>query len=191
MSQGYTVAQTARLVAALRWAAGHFSSVVAVWAREAAADEPEAAVWMATLSRRLAWHCESLEAVQPDSVRMQPYRDAGPPGPSGRDAVDEIAALQGTPARLAVAQQVLASHLADALGEVCAHAAPHCDAALVWAAEAMSRDLRRCLEAGGESGRLGVAGHDAAGASDAAVRAERALAAAGGIVPRPLLRPDC
>ena len=190
VSLGYTVAQTARLVAALRWAAGHLSSVVAVWAREAAADGPETAVWMTTLSRRLAWHRESLEAVQPDSVSMQPYFDAVAPDPSVRDAVDEIATLQGTPARLAVARQVLVPHLADALHEVCAHAAPHCDAALAWAAEAMGRDLRRCLEAGAEPGRVVDAGSDAAAASGAAARAERALGAAGGIVPRPLLRPD-
>ncbi len=218
VTRGYTVAQTARLVAALRWAAGCVADLLGAWAGEAGADGPEAAIWMAAAGRHLAWHRELLERVQPDSVRMERYRDPVPPDPRLPAAIAEITELSsagqsGTAARLAVAQHVLIANLVDACDEVCAHAAAHCDAALASAAEAMGRDLQSaCRTASSERPRLDAscnpdvsadtvlqlpegadagseAGDPAEPAAPEVAQAQRALAAAGGLVPRSLLRP--
>ena len=184
MSPGYTVAQTARLVAAVRWAVGRSSDIVGEWALGAAAGSPAMAVWMTVLSRRLAEHRESLASLQPDSVLMEPYREAAPPDPSVQAAVEEIAALRGDGAQFAAARLVLVPQLAGACDEVCAHAAPHCDAPLARMAETISRDLNRLLETAGDLGGRADAG------TDGVARCQRRLEAAGGLVPRPLLRPE-
>ncbi len=190
MTHGYTVAQTARLVSAMRWVLRSVVDITDAWAHDACAneskeskesEESEAAVWLAVLSRRLASHCESFEMLQPDSVRMLPYRDAVAPDPRLPSLLDEIAELSGITARLAVVQRLLIPCLVDACDEIRTHSAPHCDAALAWTADAMGLDLaRHRLAADGEvSSTVGV--------SDTITQA---LAQAGGLVPHRLLRPE-
>ena len=71
MSRGYSVAQTARLVCALRWVCGRLSEILEAWAAEAAeageSDHAPAGVRLAELSRQLAVHRETLDGFQPDS----------------------------------------------------------------------------------------------------------------------------
>ena len=203
MSAGYSLVQTARLVAALRWACGRLSEIVGAWASDAAASlgsgaQPgggdsadagaadagaaEAAVDMTVLSRRLAAHRGVLDGLQPDSERLASWRHAAPADPLLAEALDEIAALPGALERLSVAREVLVPELLGAYREICAHAAPHCDAALASAASSLRHDL-------GRGGRHAAASADAV-PSSAAAAAERRLSAAGGLVGRSLLRPD-
>ena len=199
MSAGYSLVQTARLVAALRWACGRLSEIVGAWASDAAASlgsgaQPggggdsadagaaAAAVDMTALSRRLAAHRGVLDGLQPDSERLASWRQAAPADPLLAEALDEIAALPGALERLSVAREVLVPELLGAYREICAHAAPHCDAALASAASSLRHDL-------GRGGRHAAASADAL-PSSAAAAAERRLSAAGGLVGRSLLRPD-
>ena len=206
MNSGYSAVQTARLVAALRWACGRLSEIVGAWATEAAAaagggaqtgggDQPDrsgrdsadvhvsaaaVAVEMTVLSRRLAAHRDVLDGLQPDSERLASWRLAAPADPSLADALDEIAGLQGPLERRGVAREVLVPQLLGAYQEICEHAALHCDAALASAAGSLSHDLDR--------GRVsGAARADAASSSAAA--AESRLSTAGGLVGRSVLRP--
>ena len=207
MNAGYSAVQTARLVAALRWACGRLSEIVGAWAAEAAAaavggaqtgggDQPDrsgresfdvhvsaaaAAVEMTVLSRRLAAHRDVLDGLQPDSERLASWRLAAPADPSLADALDEIAALQGPLERRGVAREVLVPQLLGAYEEIREHAAPHCDAALASAAGSLSHDLDR--------GRVGGAAR-ADAASSSAPAAESRLLAAGGLVGSSVLRPD-
>ena len=208
MNAGYSAVQTARLVAALRWACGRLSEIVGAWATEAAAaagggaptgggDQPDragrdsfdvhvaaaaAAVEMTVLSRRLAAHRYVLDGLQPDSERLASWRLAAPADPSLADALDEIAALQGPLERRGVAREVLVPQMLGAYQEIREHAAPHCDAALASAAGSLSHDLDR--------GRVGGAARADAASSSAAASAERSLLAAGGLVGSSLLCPD-
>ena len=209
MNSGYSAVQTARLVAALRWACGRLSEIVGAWATEAAAaagggvptgggDQPDragrdsfdvhvaaaaaaAAVEMTVLSRRLVAHRDVLDGLQPDSERLASWRLAAPADPSLADALDEIAALQGPLERRGVAREVLVPQLLGAYQEIREHAAPHCDAALASAVGSLGHDLDR--------GRVGGAAR-ADAASSSAPAAERSLLAAGGLVGSSLLRPD-
>lgn len=180
---GYTAEQTARLVAGLRWATGRLADIVGSWALAAADATPEATVWLTALSRRLKWHREVLEDHQPDSVLLAPHREARPPSASLEAAFDELAALDGDAARVAVAHRVLIPRLSAVCAGVQAQAAPHCDSALASAAAMLGHDLRRQAEAG--DGLSGLA----AGGADAAEAADRRLAAADGILPDSLVRP--
>ena len=198
MSAGYSLVQTARLVAALRWACGRLSEIVGAWASDAAASlgsgaQPsggdsadagaaEAAVDMTVLSRRLAAHRGVLDGLQPDSERLASWRQAAPADPLLAEALDEIAALPGPMERFSVAREVLVPELLGAYREICAHAAPHCDAAFASAASSLRHDL-------GRGGRHAAASADAV-PSSAAAAAERRLSAAGGLVGRSVLRPD-
>ena len=198
MSAGYSLVQTARLVAALRWACGRLSEIVGAWASGAAASlgsgaQPgggdsadagaaAAAVDMTVLSRRLAAHRSVLDGLQPDSERLASWRHAAPADPLLAEALDEIAALPGALERLSVAREVLVPELLGAYREICAHAAPHCDAALASAASSLRHDL-------GRGGRHAAASADAV-PSSAAAAAEGRLSAAGGLVGRSVLRPD-
>ena len=217
MSAGYSLVQTARLVAALRWACGRLSEIVGAWASDAAgsgvqpgggdsadagaadagaaaaavdsadagaadAGAAAAAVDMTVLSRRLAAHRSVLDGLQPDSERLASWRHAAPADPLLAEALDEIAALRGALERLFVAREVLVPELLGACREICAHAAPHCDAALASAASSLRHDL-------GRGGRHAAASADAV-PSSAAAAAERRLSAAGGLVGRSVLRPD-
>ena len=210
MNSGYSAVQTARLVAALRWACGRLSEIVGVWATEAAAaagggaqtgggDQPDragresvdvhvaaaaAAVEMTVLSRRLAAHRDVLDGLQPDSERLASWRLAAPADPSLADALDQIAALQGPLERRGVAREVLVPQLLGAYEEIREHAAPHCDAALASAAGSLIHDLDR------DRGRVSGAALADAASSSAAASAERGLLAAGGLVGSSLLRPD-
>ena len=136
---------------------------------------------MTVLSRRLAAHRGVLDGLQPDSERLASWRHAAPADPLLAEALDEIAALPGALERLSVAREVLVPELLGAYREICAHAAPHCDAALAAAASSLRHDL-------GRGGRHAAASADAVPSSAAA--AERRLSAAGGLVGRSLLRPD-
>ena len=186
MSHGYSVAQTAQLVCALRWACGRLSEMLAVWAGQAAADGTEhadAAVRMAELSRGLASHREALDGLQPDSELLAPWRCAAPANRSLAEALDEITALEGPLERLDVVTAVIVPELLGAYGEICEHAAPHCDAALASVARSLGHDLDRDHRNGGaataESAQRGAV--EAAG---------RLLSTAGGIVGQSVLRTD-
>ena len=207
MSHGYTVAQTARLVCALRWVCGRLSETAGGWAAEAAAaagarhsrggasgpdgwsgDSPDdgiaaAAVCMAGMSRRLASHREALDSLQPDSERLASWRQAAPATQPLAAAFDEVAALDGPLDRLAVVRGVLVPALVDAYGEICEHAASHCDAALASVARSLRHDLGRGCVDGGPA-------HARESRSTAVAEAHEALSAAGGMVGRSLLRPD-
>ena len=178
-SRGYSVAQTARLVCALRWACGWLSEMLGGWAAQAeSAHEPAgAAASLSGLSRRLASHREILDGLQPDSELMTPWRQAAPADPALAEALDEIAGLEGSSGRIAVAWRVIVPQFAHVYGEILEHAAPHCDAALASAARALRQDLDH------EAASAGVA---PPGAVDAA---DRVLTAAGGIVRPSLVRP--
>ncbi len=185
MSHGYSVAQTARLVGALRWACGRLSEMLEAWAGQAAAAGTEhagAAVRMAELSRRLASHREALDGLQPDSELMAPWRQAAPSSPTLAEALDEIAALEGPVERLDVVRAIMVPQLLGAYDEICEHAAPHCDAALVSVARSLGHDLDR-------DHRNGVATAESA-QREAVDVAGRLLATAGGIVGPSVLRPD-
>ena len=180
MSHGYSVAQTARLVCALRWACGRLSEMLDGWAAQASAapGNAEAAASMSGLSRRLVSHRETLDGLQPDSELMAPWRQAAPADPALAEALDEIAGVAGPRERLAVAEEVLVPGLSDAYRQIGEYATPHCDAALASAARALRQDLRR------EDSPVGVV-------RPAAVEAAAGvLSAAGGIVGPSLLRPD-
>lgn len=203
MSRGYSVAQTARLVCALRWTCTRLSEILDAWstqaatpgepstgqaadavgpstgqAANAAAPDAEAAVRLMELSRRLASHRETLDGLQPDSERMAPWRQPAPADQALAAALDELAELEGPAERVAVAVWVIVPALAEAYGEIEACAAPHCDAALASAARALRHDL----EGGAEpAGPLPSSHAEAAGS---------ALSAAGGIVAQSLLRPE-
>ena len=206
MSPGYSAAQTARLVSALRWVCGRLSEIIDGWACEAAAAAapdprtdacvyPEraeddaataaaasVAVEMTVMSRRLASHRDVLSGLQPDSERLASWRPATPGAPSLVVALDEIAALPGPLERLAVIRQVLIPQLVDAYREIGEHAAPHCDAALASAAESLHHDLahNRPVGAVTPAGKV---------SDSAAAAAESRLSKAGGIVGRSRLRP--
>ena len=184
MSHGYSVAQTARLVCALRWACGRLYEMLEAWAGQAAAgNDAEAAVRMAELSRRLGAHREVLDGLQPDSERMASWRQAAPTDPSLAAALDQIAALEGSGERLDVAREVLVSQFLSVYEEICEQAAPRCDAALASAARSLHDDLDRGMRRGG------AAAHGA-GRREAVDSAERVLSTAGGIVGAGLLRPE-
>lgn len=180
MSRGYSVAQTARLVCALRWACGRLAGMLDDWAAQAAAArEPHAAgaTRLAELSRRLASHRETLDGLQPDSELMASWRQAAPADQALVAALEEIAGLEGPLERLAVAEEVFVPELSKAYRQIGEHAAPHCDAALASAARALRQDLDR------EAASAGVA------PPGAVETADRVLTAAGGIVEPSLLRP--
>ena len=179
MSHGYSVAQTARLVCALRWVCGRLAEMLEGWAAQAASapEHTGSATAVAELSRRLAAHREALDGLQPDSELMAAWRQAAPADPSLAEALDRIAALEGPLERLAVAEEVLVPELSDAYRQIGEHAAPHCDAALASVARALEHDLDR------EDSSVGVA---QPGAVEAAVSV---LSAAGGIVGPSVLRP--
>ena len=185
MSRGYSVAQTARLVCALRWTCGRLSEVLEGWAAQAAvsAEHAGAAADMAELSRRLASHRGSLDGLQPDSELMAPWREAAPGDGSLAAALDEIAALEGSLERLDIARKVLVPQLLSAYAETCDHAAPHCDGALASAARWLGHDLDLYS-------REDDAAPDGTAQQEGLAEAERALDAAGGIVGASLLRPD-
>jgi len=179
VSRGYSVAQTARLVCALRWTCGRLSEMLEAWAAQATSDpeHAEAAASMSELGRRLASHRETLDGLQPDSELMAPWRQAAPADPALAEALDEIAGLAGPLERLAVAEEVFVPELSDAYRQIGEHAAPHCDAALASVARALEHDLDRA------DSPVGVAQPGAVEAAD------RVLTAAGGIVGPSLLRP--
>ena len=186
MSHGYSVAQTARLVCALRWSCDRLSEMIEAWAGQAAAagtEHADAAVRMAELSRRLASHREALVGLQPGSELMAPWRQAAPANPSLAEALDEIAALEGPLERLDVVTAVIVPQLLGAYGEICEHAAPHCDAALASVARSLGHDLDRDHRNGGAA----TAESAQRRAVDAAARL---LSNAGGIVGQSVLRPD-
>lgn len=186
MSRGYSVAETARLVCSLRWACGRLSEMLEAWAREAAAAggrHAEAAARLAELGRRLGWHRETLDGHQPDSERMAPWRQAAPADPALAEALDAIAAMDGPSERLEVAEEVFVPLLSDVYEQIGEHAAPHCDAALASAALLLRHDLG---DSRPDVGPL----HGGEGRSTAVAEAKTALAGAGGLVGRPLLRPE-
>ena len=176
---GYSVAQTARLVCALRWVCGRLSEILEAWATEGAASD---AVELTALSRRLASHRERIDGLQPDSELMASWRQAAPADRTLAAALDEIAELEAPADRLEVASQVILPQLARACREIVRQAAPHCDAALASAAQALLDDLDRASD--------GMAASGGAARPGAAETAERALSAAGGIVGPSLLRPE-
>ncbi len=180
MSRGYSVAQTARLVCALRWTCGRLSEVLEAWAAQAAIapEHAGAASAMSELSRQLAVHRETLDGLQPDSELMAAWRQAAPAHSAQAEALDEIAGLAGPSGHVAVAWRVIVPQLAQVYGEIVEHAAPHCDAALASAVRALRQDLDR------EAASARVAQPDAVEA------AERVLTAAGGIIEPSLLRPE-
>ena len=193
MSPGYSAVQTARLVSALRWACGRLSGIVGEWAAEAAvaaagaaqtgegSADAAAAVELSALSRRLASHRDVFDGLQPDSERLASWRQAAPAGASLADALDEVAAVEGTSERLAVARTVLVKQLLGAYREIGAQAAPHCDAALAAAAGSLGHGLDR-------GGRHAAEAADVA-PTGAAASAQRRLLASGGLVGRSMLRP--
>lgn len=202
MSHGYSVAQTARLVCALRWVCGRLSEMLGAWAEQPASagtgraegvDSAAGAARMAELSRLLASHREAFDGVQPDSELMAPWKQAAPASPGLARALDGIAALEGRSERFGVVVAVIAPQLRDACREVCEHAAPHCDAALASAARALGHDLDAVsLRSSDERSLIGglEGGETAEFAPSAAVEAaERLLAAAGGVVGPSVLRP--
>ena len=177
---GYSVAQTARLVCSLRWVCGRLSELLEAWATtEAAASD---AVGLTVLSRRLASHRERIDGLQPDSELMASWRQAAPADQALAAALDEIAELEAPADRLEVASQVILPQLARACREIVRQAAPHCDAALASAAQALLDDPDRASD--------GMAASGGAARPGAAETAERALSAAGGIVGPSLLRPE-
>ena len=181
MSRGYSVAQTARLVCALRWTCGRLSEMLEGWAAEAAEAEgrqAEASVHLAAKGRRLASHQETLDGLQPDSELMAAWRQAAPADPALAEALDEIAGLEGPSERLAVAEEVLVPELAGAYRQISEHAASHCDGALASVARALEHDLGR------EDSSVGVA------QPGAVETAASVLSAAGGIVGPSRLRPS-
>lgn len=182
MSRGYSVAQTARLVCALRWACSRLSETLEAWAAQAATgatENAEAEVRLAELSRRLASHRDALDGLQPDSELMAPWRQAAPADPLLAEALDEISTLGGPLEQLEVVTAVFVPQLLGAYREICEHAAPHCDAALASVARSLGHDLDRAR--GNGAGPAGRAAVDAA---------ERLVSTAGGIVGPSVLRPD-
>ena len=176
---GYSVAQTARLVCSLRWVCGRLSEILEAWATEAAASD---VVELRGLSRRLASHRERIDGLQPDSELMASWRQAAPADRALAAALDEIAELETPADRLEVVAQVIVPQLAGACREIVGQAAPHCDAALASAVQALLDDLDRASERMAASGGTVRPG--------AAEEAERALSAVGGIVGPSLLRPE-
>ena len=185
MTVGYSVAQTARLVCALRWTCSRLSQMLEVWAAQAAAVPAHAgaAVAMSELARRLASHREALDDLQPDSEAMAPWRRAAPADPSLAEALDQIAALEGSQERLDVAREVLVPHLVGTYRQIGEQAAPHCDGALASVARSLGHDLRRDHLARRTVPRGAVR-------SEAVGEAVRVLSAAGGIVGPSVLRPS-
>lgn len=210
------MAQTARLVSGLRWVCGRLSEMLQVWAQRAAASsggsevdggherpgqaaalpgsEAEAAVRMAELGRRLAWHRETLDGLQPDSVRMAAWHQAAPVDDALAAALEEVEATGGSVERLDVALAVFVPQLADVYRQIGQHAAPHCDAALAAVASRLRHDLQKSVDPGA-AGRVPVESAEgelsAVGArSEAAESAERVLATAGGLVAAAMVRPE-
>ena len=181
VGRGYSVAQTARLVCGLRWACGRLSEILGVWAAQAAQGggaHAAAAIRLAVLSRLLEAHRETLDGLQPDSELMAPWRLAAPADQTLAAALDEIAATEGPPERLAVAEEVFVPQLSGVYEQIGEHAAAHCDAALASAARSLRHGLDRDTAAAG-AGQTGAVG-----------AADRALSAAGGIVGPYLLKPE-
>lgn len=215
MSLGYSVAQTARLVSGLRWVCGRLSEMLQVWAQRAAASsggsevdggherpgqaaalpgsEAEAAVRMAELGRRLAWHRETLDGLQPDSVRMAAWHQAAPVDDALAAALEEVEATGGSVERLDVALAVFVPQLADVYRQIGQHAAPHCDAALAAVTSRLLHDLQKSVDPGAAGDAIEEAREElpAVGArSEAAESAERVLAAAGGLVAAAMVKPE-
>ena len=180
MSRGYSVAQTARLVCALRWACGRLAEMLEGWAAQAAgtAGHAEAAAPLSELGRRLAAHREALDGLQPDSQLMAAWRQAAPADQALVAGLEEIAASEGSVERLDIARNVLVPELRRVYAEIREHAAPHCDGALISTAGSLRLDLDR---------RAAPAGAAQSGAVQAAAGV---LFAAGGLVEHSLLRPE-
>ena len=185
MSRGYSVAQTARLVCALRWTCSRLSEILEAWAAQAAAvpEHSDAAADLSQLGDRLASHRARLDGLQPDSELMAPWRQAAPADPSLAEALDGIAALEGQLERLDIARGVLVPELRRVYAEICEHAASHCDGVLIAAARAHGDDLDG-------DGWGSCNGLDGAPGQGAPAEAEGLLSAAGGIVGPSVLRPS-
>ena len=185
MSRGYSVAETARLVCALRWICSRVSEVLEVWAAQAAVtpEHAEAAASLSELSRRLASHRIALDGLQPDSELMAPWRQAAPADEALVAALDEIAALEGPLERLDIARKLFVPQLRGVYAKICEHAALHCDGALISTAGSLEFDLSREHRAGG-------APPDGAPRRGVVNDAERVLATVGGFAGVPVLRPD-
>ena len=197
---GYTVVQTARLVAAMRWATGRMFETTGAWAAEiavardavAVAAAAQTAVWMSTVSRRLGSHREAFDELQPDSELLADYRPAAAPSGDVDELLGEIAgASLAWAERLAVSLRVLIPQLLRACEEIERVGAPHCDAALIRAAAALRRDLSAHLDAGeallAGAGAGAKPGHS--NIDEFISIALKRMAHLGGIVPRRLLCP--
>ena len=139
MTGGYSVAQTARLVCALRWICERSAEFLGAWAQQADNDA-EAAVTLHEASRRLAAHRDVLDGLQPDSELMAPWRQPAPSDDASQAALEQIAQTQGSGGRV-VAAQDLARQLHVAYVQIVEHAAGHCDGALAAAARRLAADI--------------------------------------------------
>ena len=165
VGRGYTVVQTAQLVAAMRWLTERLFEITGAWAVEVAAassdgdsidsaagfgdvgadaptDVAAVAVWLAAVSRCLGSHREALDELQPDSVLLDIYRVPAPPSAVVCAALDEVSAASlGWLERTEMVLNVFLSELMEVCDEIERVAAPHCDGALIRVVRKLRLDL--------------------------------------------------
>ena len=180
MPTGLTMADTARHVSRLRWAAERLGGIIGSWA--AGTGDPRAAVWLATVARHLEQHADSLEGLRPGYEALAEESRPGPARSEIEAALDGIAAAAGLAERLGIACRVLLGHLSAHCAALRAATAAPADAPFDRALEFLMADLRRDRDVGEALlDELGPAGPAAARSAEAAASAESRLAAAGGI----------
>ncbi len=128
-------ADNARACASLQWVTGRLFELMGGWV--ALVEDPEEAVWLATLSRHLGGHVTSFAAVMPDSVLLAEDREVTPADPTLAATLDALVDT-ADPAGVGAA---LAAQLATECGEIRDKCASHADGSLRRAVEFLMIDL--------------------------------------------------
>ena len=189
LDEGFlTVAATATVLRDLHWASSSLFELFVGWAGEVEPEHGEVAAWLSSTGRHLGEQAENLKALMPDSVLLSDLTALGAPSPQSESALEAVRGVQGSVARLAIAQRVLLARLAESCESLQRLADPHADAPLIRAVGFLLLDLRNDRQAGELLlGALCDPGSDEE-INAAMMEAEKQLVSAGGLVPAGVLR---
>ncbi len=180
---GFTLVETARIVADLRVVLARLFELTGGWAHHAVTDNAnQAGTWLSTVSRHLGDHFERFEALQPDSELLANRPTGAPSAAAARDLLEQLRGERRDPWwTFALTLGVLLPALESVCAEIESRGAPHCDAALIRAARLLRVDLgddRRTghaitasASAGGSGRKLRALLDEAEGRFEAASRA--------------------
>ena len=189
LDEGFlTVTATATVLRDLHWASSSLFELFVGWAGEVEPEHGEVAAWLSSTGRHLGEQAENLKALMPDSVLLDDLTALDAPSAESGSALEAIRVVQGSVARLAIAQQVLLARLSESCEALQRLADPHADAPLIRALGFLLLDLRNDREAGELLlGVLRDSGSDEE-INAATMEAEKQLVSAGGLVPAGVLR---